>query len=76
MYNLIGYSSDYSGTTGSLQFYAKDETTNFITDITDEKKLKSFKYKAKLLKNSRADGANGVLENETIAVRLKYLSNF
>ena len=33
-------------------------------------------YKAKFLANSEADGANGILKNEAIAVPLKYLSNF
>ena len=33
-------------------------------------------YKAKLLENSEADGANGILKNATIAVSLKTLSNF
>ena len=28
-YNLIEYSLNYSGTTGSLWFYSKDEATNF-----------------------------------------------
>ena len=34
MCNLIEYSSNYSGTIGSLWFYSKDEATNFNTDIT------------------------------------------
>ena len=33
-------------------------------------------YKAKLLEKTEADGANRVLKNTTIAVLLKYLSNF
>ena len=33
-------------------------------------------YKAKLLENTEADGDHGVLKNKTIAVSLKYLSNF
>ena len=33
-------------------------------------------YKAKLLENSEVDGNNGILKNATIAVSLKYLSNF
>ena len=33
-------------------------------------------YKAKLLENTEADGANGILKNATIAVSLKTLSNF
>ena len=33
---------------------------------------KSFKYKTKLIEST----GNGILENETISVPLKYLSNF
>ena len=33
-------------------------------------------YQAKLLENTEADGANGILKIATIAVPLKYLSNF
>ena len=35
MYNLIEYNSNYSGTTESLLFYSKDETTNFDPDFAD-----------------------------------------
>ena len=42
--------------------------------------IKSFKYKAKLLENTAAqpapNAANGIFKNATIAVPLKYLSNF
>ena len=38
--------------------------------------FKSFKYKAKLLGNRVADGANEILKNAAIAVPLKYLSSF
>ena len=76
MYNLIEYSSNYSETTGSLWFYSKDEATNFNADIANEGNVKTFKYKAKLLENTIANGANGVLRNAAIAVSLKYLSNF
>ena len=34
------------------------------------------KYKAKLLENAVVDGNNSILKNATIAVPLKYLSNF
>ena len=33
-------------------------------------------YKAKLLENTEADGANGILKNAAIVVPLKYLGNF
>ena len=60
MYNLIEYSSSYSDTTDSLWFHSKDEATNFNTDIA----------------NTVADGNGSILRNATIAVPLKYLSNF
>ena len=76
MYNLIEYSSNYSETTGSLWFYSKDEATNFNNNIENTDDFESFKYKAKLLGDTAADEANGILKNATIAVPLKYLSNF
>ena len=56
--------------------YFKDEATNFKTDVVNDNKFKSFKYNAKLLENTVADGANAVSRNATIAVPLNYLSNF
>ena len=80
MYNLIEYSSNYSETKGSLWFYSKDEGTDFNADVANTNDFKSFKYKAKLLENTAAqpasNQANGILKNATIAVSLKYLSNF
>ena len=35
MYNLLGYNSNYSDTTGSLWFYSKNSPTNFNADIGD-----------------------------------------
>ena len=61
MYNLIEYSSNYSETTESLWFYSKDKATNFNTDIENTDDFKSFKYKAKLIGNTVAEGANGIL---------------
>ena len=37
MHNLIEYSSNYSGTTGSLLFYLKDEATNVNADFANNK---------------------------------------
>ena len=68
--NLIEYSSNYFETTRSLWFYSK--VTNFANDIN----FKYFKYKAKLLENTDAEGANGILKNGTISVLLKYLIDF
>ena len=69
MYNLIEYSSNYSETTGSFWFYSKDQATNFNADIANTDI-------SKLIGNTVADGANGMLRNATFAVPLKYLSNF
>ena len=79
MYNLIEYSSNYSETTGSLWFHSKDEVTNFNAGIDNTNNFKSFKYQAKSLRNTVAqrtsNQANGILNNSTTAVPLKYLSN-
>ena len=58
----------------------KDEATDLNADIANSDNFKSFKFKAKLLGNTIAQPnpshANGILKNATIAVPLKYLSNF
>ena len=76
VYNLKEYSSNYSETIGKLWFYSKVEAINFNADIADDDNSKSFKYNAKLLGNTAADGANGILRNIAIAVPLKCLRNF
>ena len=72
MYNLIEYNSNYFETTGSLQFYSKDERTNYNADIANTNNFKSFKYKAKLLEDTitqpTASQAKGILKNAIIAV--------
>ena len=72
MYNLTECSSIYSETTGSLY--------NFNNNIANTNNFKSLKYKPKLLENTEAqhapNAANGILKNATIAVPLKYSSNF
>ena len=74
IYNLIGYSSNYSKQQEkSSLFYSKYEITNFNTDIANDNSLKSFKHKSKLLGNTEADGANGILKNVTVVVSLKHL---
>ena len=77
IYNLIQYSSNYSETSGQLWFYSKDKATNFDADIGNTGYFKSFKYKAKLLRNTDAqaapNAANEILKNGTIAEPLKYL---
>ena len=76
MYNLIEYSSNYSNTTGSLQFCPKDEETNFNADIADINNIKSVRYKDKSLENTVSDGNNLISRNASITLPLKYLSNF
>ena len=70
------YSRNYPYTTGSLWIYSKDEATNFNADIDYDNNFKSFKYKAKSLGNTGADGTNVILKNVTIVVQLEYISNF
>ena len=69
---MIEYSDNYSGTSGSLWGFKRDEVLN-NADVTNDDNALSFKYKADLIANTGADGTkNGV----KIAVPLKYLSNF
>ena len=78
--NLIEYSSNSPEKTGNVWFYSKDEANNFNNSIENTDNFKYFKYKAKLLENTVAqpapNQANGILRNATVAVLLKYLSNF
>ena len=74
MYNLIEYSDNYSDTSGSLWNFKRDEIEGDV-DLTIDN-ASSFKYKANLIGNTVADGANRKKENVKIAVPLKHLSNF
>ena len=76
MFNFVENSSNYSEIKGSLWFCSKDEATNFSADIGNDDIFKSFKCKAKLLGHTAENGADGILRKPTIAVPLKYLSNF
>ena len=76
MFKFIEYSLNYSEIKGSLWFYSKDEATNFSAYIGNYDIFKYFKYKAKLLGHTAENGADGILRKATIAVPLKYLSNF
>ena len=62
MYNRIEYNSNYSETRGSLWFDSKHESTDFNANIASTNDFKSFKYKAKLLGKTVADGANGIFK--------------
>ena len=74
MYSLIEYSDNYSDTSGSLWQFKRDKiaTNANICNVNSS----SFRYKASLIGNVAADGANGKKEKVKIAVPLKYLSNF
>ena len=74
MYNLLEYSDNYSDTSGSLWNFKRDEIEEDADLIIDN--ASSFKYKANLIGDTVADGANRKKENVKIAAPLKYLSNF
>ena len=79
MYNLIEYSDNYSGTSGSSKQFKGDEqpinNNGAFINITAENSL-SFKYKSNLIGNTNADGTNRKKEGAKIVVPLKYLINF
>ena len=74
MYNLIGYSDNYSDTTGTLWQFRRDEIERDANITIND--ASSFRYKANLIGNTDVDGANRKKENVKLAVPLKYLSNF
>ena len=72
MYNLIGYSSNFSDKRDSLCFYSKDEATDFNANIANKfffffQKC-SIEYKTILLQNTVLDENNLVLKNAAIAL--------
>ena len=71
VYNLIEHSDNYSGTSGSLWQFKRDETERDVDLTVDVNHIpnnsSSFKYKSSLITNS-----TGV----KIVVPPKYLSNF
>ena len=66
MYNLIEYSNNYSDTSESLFNFKRDEIEQ-DADLTINN-ASSLKYKANLIGNTVADGANRKKENVKIAV--------
>ena len=59
MYNLIEYSDNYSDTSGSLWQFKRDElNVNNINTALSNDNSPSFKYKASIIGNTVADGAN------------------
>ena len=72
MYNLIEYSDNYSDTSGSLWNFKRHEKIH-NADVTTDKNVSLFKYKANLIGNTEDNGRkNGV----KIAMPLKYLGYF
>ena len=77
MYNLIEYSDDNSDTSDSLWQFKRDElNANDNNTVLTNDNAPSFKYKANIIGNTVADGANSKKEGVKIDVPLKYLSNF
>ena len=76
MYNLIEYSDNYSGASGSLWQFKRNEVLVKNADLTIDNS-QSFKYKVTLLEKTANynDGKNFV-KDAKIVVRSKYLSNF
>ena len=76
-YNVIEYSHNYSGTSGSLWLFKRDEHNmdNGNTANATTADSSSFEYKASFFKPLRA-ADNGVFKDVKIAIPLKYLSNF
>ena len=72
MYDLIGYSDNYSYISGSLWNFQRDEIDN-NAKVTNDNNAPSFKYKANLIGNTET---NGTKNRVKIAIPLKYLSNF
>ena len=78
MYNLIEYSNNYSGTSGSLWQFKRDESHVTDAGIHSDASVNNstfFKYKSSFTGNSTAVGGNRVFKNVKIPVPLKYLSN-
>ena len=74
MYSLIEYSDNYSDTSGSLWQFKRDETVNNANaDVTNDDNAPSFKHKAGLITDTKADGTKNEVK---IAAPLKYFSNF
>ena len=76
IYNLIEYSDNYSGTSGSLWQFKRDEVPANNADLTIDNS-ESFKYKAALVgKTANHNNGNSFVKDTKIVVPLKYLSNF
>ena len=70
MYNLLEYSDNYQNSTVSLYQFKRDEPPNYNKDVEDD--ISSLEYKSKLVKGTDNNNVNNV----TLVVPLKYVSNF
>ena len=76
IYNLIEHSDNYSGTSGSLWQFKRDEVPANNVDLSVDNS-QSFKYKAAFVgKTANVAGVNSFVKDTKIIVPLKYLSNF
>ena len=77
MYNLIEYSDNYWGTSGSLCQVKRDEITANNADLSIDNS-RPFKYKAALVGRTvdAVNNPNSSVKITKIVVSLKYLSNF
>ena len=77
MYNLIGYSDNYSKTSGSLQQYCKEiPAVNNNDDIVDFNGANAtYLFNFKIKRTGQTDN-NGRINNFEIMFPLKYVSNF
>ena len=55
MYNLIEYSGNYSGSSGSLWGFKRDDMVN-NADVTNDDNASSFKCKPTLITDTEANG--------------------
>ena len=72
IYSLLEYTSNFFDPTGSLSFYSKDEATSFSDNIAADDD--NFYKQNKLIRSTAA--LNGIIENATTVILLKYLSDF
>ena len=71
MHNLIEYSENYSDTSGSLWQFKRDElNVNDIYTALTNNNAPSFNYKASIIGNTVADGANSKKDDGKLAVPL------
>ena len=76
MYNFIGYSHNYSDTSGSLWQFKIDDVPANNPELTINNS-QSFKYKAALVgKKANHNGGEISVKDTKIVVPLKNLSNF